>query len=462
MPKKTGAKWIEELGVDDKLSPGLAISAQIAGQSSLETTQVIVEFHPDVDAAIQQSIVAAEGVTLLRPAVLLPNHVIVSVAFDKLLALAAHDEVAYIFPADPGLLSNNPAGNDLMPCAGMLTLSGPIGQYANIVHGWDLDSGKTAHLGYFFGTPTTKLSAAEVQAAVVRAFEAWSSITNVVFSPAMSATAARTIMVEFASGAHGDVYPFDSAGQALAHTFYPVPLNSESIAGDMHLNAAVNWHSGSDVDVYTVALHEAGHAIGLGHTDNPGDVMYPYYKRGMQLSANDIGAAQALYGVPESAPASLTLAPASLSLTLNAIPTPEQAAQIPISGEVSGGTPPMIVDWLTQTNHGYTGKATVGAGGVWSASGITLVTGANTLTVTAFDSAQKTASQSAAVTRLAATTSTGTAPVSIHISSPSSAVFTTSSSTISLGGTASTGGGVTGVTWQTSGGSAGTATGAGT
>jgi hypothetical protein len=275
----------------------------------------------------------------------------------------------------------------------------------------------------------------------------------------VSATAARTVLVKFAGGAHGDPYPFDSAGQTLAHTFYPVPLNSESLAGDMHLNADVNWHSGSDVDVYSVALHEAGHAIGLGHSDRPGDVMYPYYRRGMQLSANDIGAAQTLYGVPESAPASITMGPASLSLTLNSIASPGQAAQIPISGAVSGGTPPLTVNW--QTDRGYSGKAAAGTGGTWSASGITLVTGANTLTVTAFDSAQKAASESAVVTRLATTISAGAAPISIHISSPSSAVFTTSGSTISLGGTASGGGGVTQVTWQTSGGATGTATGAG-
>src|SRR5439155_18377421 len=134
---------------------------------------------------------------------------------------------------------------------------------------------------------------------------------------------ARTVYIKFASGAHGDPYPFDGPGGTLAHTFYPVPVNSESIVGDMHLDADERWHAGGDVDIYSVALHEAGHAIGLTHSDKPGDVMYPYYRRGMSLSANDIGAAQALYGAPNDVseggkPAPVTSAqPSPLRLTID-------------------------------------------------------------------------------------------------------------------------------------------------
>ncbi|HEY6432721.1 MAG TPA: matrixin family metalloprotease [Acetobacteraceae bacterium] len=261
-----GATWTGELEASDK------ISAALANETGM--VSAVVEFHADVNAASLQAIGAAAGVTLDHPAGMLANHMIANATVAQLRVLAESDEVAYIFPADPGLTTGLITGNELMPCAGMMTTGGTIGQYANIVHGWDMD-GTAARLGYFFGTLTPKVPASTVQSEILRAMNAWAAVTNVVFSPATSATAARTIMIEFASGAHGDAYAFDSAGEILAHTFYPVPLNSESLAGDMHFNESVNWHSGSDIDIYSVALHELGHALGLGHTDTPGDVMYP-------------------------------------------------------------------------------------------------------------------------------------------------------------------------------------------
>ncbi len=297
-----GAVWIGAMDAQDKVSPAVT-----SGPVS-----VIVEFHTDVDAAQQSAIESALGLVFVRPAGLMAKHAIVQTDAAGLALLTARDEVAYIFPADPALLT----GAYTYPCVGMLTTGGAVQQYSNITHGWNLDSDGAAHLSYFFGSLTAKVPAASVQSEILRAFAQWTKIVNVTFQPTTVANMTRSISIEFASGAHGDAYAFDGPGGVLAHTFYPAPINTESIAGDMHFDADEAWGVGSDTDVYTVALHEIGHALGLSHSDNPGDVMYPYYHRGAPLSKNDIGAALELY-------------PAAGSITVTAAPvTPVTAVPV--------------------------------------------------------------------------------------------------------------------------------------
>jgi hypothetical protein len=467
---RNSAMWSAEFEPADKLSPALLSSGAAGG-----TVQAIIEFHPDITQTQQDAVLEAAGLTGSRPAPLVATHVLAAVTASQLQLLAADDSVAYIFPAD-GDLAN---GTALIPCAGMLTTAGPVAQYANIVHGWDPENGEV-RLNYVFGTMTPKQAAGNVQSEIVRALNAWSQQVNVTFQPSANISAMRTIYIWFASGAHGDAYPFTPG--VLAHTFYPVPINPESIAGDMHLNLDENWNIGGDIDIYSVALHEIGHALGLGHSDRPGDVMYPYYRRGAILSANDIAAAMAIYGaalpsapdsgalpetgsgaVPPTNTGATPVPPTTpLTLTMNPAPASTQGNTISISGLISGGVAPVTVQW--QTDQSSSGSATI-SNGVWQASGIPLVAGTNNITVTAFDASRgASASQTANIT-VAPTPSINTpaAPISVHITTPASTIYSTGAASISVAGKAAGGsGGITKITWQTLAGASGTAMGTGT
>jgi hypothetical protein len=410
-----GAIWVGELEAEDKISPVLATHASNA---------FLVVFYADVDMDTARAVTQLDGFEILENPDLLPAQLLAIGAYNAIWGLAAWDEVSYIMPASADLL----AGNPVMACPGALTEAGPIAEYVEVGSGWSPDASGNVALQYFFETLTDKIAPGTVESEVERAFQVWASHANVTFSPAQAEGAVRSIDILFASGAHGDAYPFTGPGGVLAHTFYPAPINPEPIAGDMHFNADESWSVGTNTDLFSVALHETGHALGLGHSGDPGAVMYPYYQIQTGLTSDDIAGIQALYGpavappavptpvvptpVPTPAPTPVvptpvvpTPAPTPAVPTPAPTPTPTptsgdttppslsivspgltmvatSAASIAVSGTASDNVGVAAVTWTTSTGDSGTASGTT----KWSAS-VPLLVGNNVITIRAYDAA---------------------------------------------------------------------------
>lgn len=91
---------------------------------------------------------------------------------------------------------------------------------------------------------------------------------------------------------------YDQASGILATAFYPPPHNGGGLAGDIFFNTDPSWQiNGTTYDLQTVAIHEFGHALGMGHSAISAAVMYAGYTGTKQaLNSDDTGGIQFIYG----------------------------------------------------------------------------------------------------------------------------------------------------------------------
>ncbi|MBI3167046.1 MAG: matrixin family metalloprotease [Chloroflexi bacterium] len=164
--------------------------------------------------------------------------------------------------------------------------------------------GKT-DISYYFINGTEKVFGDRERELVAEAFALWAKQSSLTFTETTSRQNAD-IVIGWAEGEHGDGDPFDGAGDVLAHASYPNPYEDRQVF--LHFDDAERWVDSEteNVDLLTVAAHEIGHALGLGHSNDPSALMFPSYSEPHRsLGRDDIAGIQSLYGLasePSSAP----------------------------------------------------------------------------------------------------------------------------------------------------------------
>lgn len=152
---------------------------------------------------------------------------------------------------------------------------------------------------YYFENYTPDLDVLETERIIADAFQLWADVTPLTFRQ-FNNTGDFSIVFgrRYHAGGWGGRgrcnARFDGRGGVLAHAYFPPD-------GRAHFDEDETFtdKTRSGINLFWVAAHEFGHALGLPHSKVRGALMYPYYtgyKENFYLPQDDITRIQRLYG----------------------------------------------------------------------------------------------------------------------------------------------------------------------